>query len=152
MLNSPLCPEARGGRFFNWLMHYEHRNWKQISKIYHWELPIVLLNLRRPDLWQQKTQNKVLESFFKTRSGFIFFQYKPCSPLLIWCNADRFSCARIRLFENLKSRLVTCIRVFIQTPSGKQKDTLWICANSKKISEKTINIDSIMQPVKSALP
>ena len=56
------------------------------------------------------------------------------------------------MFANLKkSRLVTCIRVFIQTPSGIQKDTLRICANSKKISEKTINIDSIMQPIKSLL-
>ena len=56
------------------------------------------------------------------------------------------------MFANLKkSRLVICIRVFIQTPSGIQKDTLRICANSKKISEKTINIDSIMQPIKSLL-
>ena len=39
----------------------------------------------------------------------------------------------------------------IQTPSTIQKDTLWICANSKRISKNTIKIDNILQPVRSLL-
>ena len=136
-----------------WHKCYLHRNWTQISKIYHWELRMVLLN--RPHLLQQKTQNKVFGKVFsKQRAGRCFCSTNLC--LYIWCNSDRFSCTRIRLFEILKkSRLVTWhlyIRVFIQTPSGIQKDTLWICVNRKKISKSTIKIDSIMQPIKTAIP
>ena len=55
-----------------WHKCHVHRNRKQISKKYHWELRIVLL--KRPDLWQQKTQNKVFRKFFsKQRAGWYFF-------------------------------------------------------------------------------
>ena len=61
-------------------------------------------------------------SFSKQGVGWHFFSTNLC--LYVWCNADRFSCTRIRLFQSLKkSQLVTCIRVFIQTTSGIQKDT-----------------------------
>ena len=50
-------------------------------------------------------------SFWKQGVGWHFFSTNLC--LYVWCNADRFSCTRIRLFQSLKkSQLVTCIRVF----------------------------------------
>ena len=50
-------------------------------------------------------------SFSKQGVGWHFFSTNLC--LYVWCNADRFSCTRIRLFQSLKkSQLVTCIRVF----------------------------------------
>ena len=119
-----------------------HQNWKQISK----NSSSGSANRSLKTTWQM-----FKKLFLKQSADWFFFSVQAFAFTFNATQMD-FHAQGLRLFQSLKkSRLVTCIRVFIQIPSGIQKDTLWICANSKKISKKTMKIDSIMQPVKSLL-
>ena len=120
-----------------WHKCYLHRNWTQISKIYHWELRMVLLN--RPHLLQQKTQNKVFGKVFsKQRAGWYFCSTNSAftfDATQIDFHAQGYDCSKF--WRRVNWSPDTCIFVF---PFRHRQEYRKIRSKSVSIERKYLKV------------